>query len=387
MKTDAWILESAHPETEHELTHLKLGVIELNKLGPEDVLVEPIYGCWEGNMGHAVDRNPIDICAARKENKIVIGNSGVVRVLESGGHLPGINTGQIYLLFSGDTRQTTLYSYPIKAYGYDAAGTLGLLAKKTIVHFKQLFPIPPNTQFSLKQWAAFSLRYITAWGNWKVAHKTYRAMVSEEEAPHPPVWGWGGGVSLALLQLAKNAGYDTMMIGSNVTRLKTIEHLGINTLNRYQFSDLDCRPEYINQSKEHKERHLVAEKIFLNIIKERTNGHGVAIFADLIGEPVLKASLKALARPGVLTTAGWKQGMNISYLRATACIQWQAYIHTHYGSLTDAFKAIEYGEKNSWMPPITEDDPVYSWNDINKLIDDFRQGKTNYFPIYQVNAY
>jgi NADPH:quinone reductase-like Zn-dependent oxidoreductase len=384
MKVDAWILEPAKTDNK-DLTQLKKGMIELKELGPKDVLVEPIYGCWEGNMGHAVDRNPIDICIARKENQVVIGNAGVVRVLKTGSHLPGINPGQIYMLFSGDTRELPRYNYPIKAYGYDSAGTLGLLAKQTIVHWQQLLPIPTNTRFSLKQWAAFSLRYVTAWGNWKVAHQTYRSMVSEEEAPHPPVWGWGGGVSLATLQLAKAAGYSTTLIASNSNRLSLIETLGINTLDRNQFTDLDYQATLINPSKEQKSRYKHAERTFLNLVKEKTNDHGVAIFVDLIGEPVLKATIKALARPGVLTTAGWKKGMHISYLRATACIQWQAYIHTHYGSLNDAQHAMAYGEANGWMPPIQPDEPIYQWEQVNELLHDFCNGSTNYFPIYQVN--
>ena len=56
--------------------------IELPVLGPEDLIVEPLHGCWEGNMTHAVARDPIDVCAARAEDAIVLGNAGAVRVVD-----------------------------------------------------------------------------------------------------------------------------------------------------------------------------------------------------------------------------------------------------------------------------------------------------------------
>ena len=47
--------------------------------------------------------------------------------------------------------------------------------RKTILHETQIIPIPVSSPLSLEQWAAFSLRYITAWANWRVA---WRASVN-----------------------------------------------------------------------------------------------------------------------------------------------------------------------------------------------------------------
>lgn len=385
MKVEAWLLEKGPPDTKYVPATLRKGVIDLGELGSEEVLVEPIYGCWEGNMGHAVDRNPIDVCITRRENKVVIGNAGVVRVLKTGGHFPDIHPGQIYMLFSGDTTQLPRYSYPLKAYAYDSGGTVGLLAKQTKVHYKQLFAIPTNSRFSLKHWAAFSLRYVTAWGNWKVAQQTYRSMVSIEDEPKPTVFGWGGGVSLAMLQLAKNSGFDAALIASNEERLNLIHKLGLVGVDRKQFPHLDYRFMLNNPSREEKANYIASERKFLEIVKEKTHGIGVSIFIDLIGEPVLKATIKALARPAVLTTAGWKGGMNISYMRAIECQLWHAHIHTHYGSMKDAKDAIQYGETEHWMPPLGDHERVYQWTEINELLEDYRANNTNYFPIYEIN--
>ncbi|QEY50961.1 quinone oxidoreductase family protein [Legionella longbeachae] len=381
MKVEAWILERAPKPA-----LLKKGTIELASLNADSVLVEPLYGCWEGNMGHALKRNPIDICAARNEDRVVIGNAGVVRALKTGNSASSIIPGEIYILFSGDTGSLPRFNYPLKAHGYDSHGTVGLLAKQTIVHYKQLLPIPENTRFSLLQWAAFSLRYITAWGNWKVASQTYRAMVSEKEEPNPSVWGWGGGVSLAILQLAKAAGYKTALIASNSSRLNLIEQLGITAIDRNSFLRLNSHLEWDPSSKKFSEEYVQAEKSFLQLVKEYTNGYGVSVFVDLIGEPILKATIKALSRPGVLTTAGWKEGMHVSYLRALACMQWHAYIHTHYASLTDAYDAIRYAEQNAWLPPLEPQQKIYSWEEINLLAEDYLNGHTDYFPLFSIQA-
>ena len=44
-----------------------------------------------------------------------------------------------------------------------AAADRSVLARQTKMHQKQLIPIPKNTTWPLEQWAAFSLRYVTAW--------------------------------------------------------------------------------------------------------------------------------------------------------------------------------------------------------------------------------
>jgi len=42
-----------------------------NNTTDQEVLVESLYGCWEGHMAHALDRKPVDICHQR--NRIVTG--------------------------------------------------------------------------------------------------------------------------------------------------------------------------------------------------------------------------------------------------------------------------------------------------------------------------
>jgi hypothetical protein len=57
---EAWVLyqgENSVPEP----AKLKKELFTFSNITAEEVLVEPIYGCWEGNMTHALQRQPIDL--------------------------------------------------------------------------------------------------------------------------------------------------------------------------------------------------------------------------------------------------------------------------------------------------------------------------------------
>lgn len=75
ISTEAWTLSSAarHPDR-GELVREQF---TFSDAGANEVMAKPIYGCLEGNMLHALMRDPIDICQARKEAVVVVGNSGL----------------------------------------------------------------------------------------------------------------------------------------------------------------------------------------------------------------------------------------------------------------------------------------------------------------------
>lgn len=385
IKTMAWILyRGCIPQGAEapEIAELKQETFTIPDLTEQEVLVEPIYGCWEGNMSHAIARHPIDICWRRGEEKVVIGNSGVVRVLKPGLSVTDFNEGDLCLVFCNG--EWDKYGYPIKIYAYDTPGTIGLLARQTKLHEKQLIRIPARTRYTLRQWAAFSLRYITAWANWKVAYGSWRLQISEKDYPEPFVWGWGGGVTFAELTLARLFNCQVAMVASNDERLKLLEQMDVFPVDRRRFRALHFDEERYKSDSAYKEAYKSAEDMFLNIVQEHTRGAGVSIFIDHIGSPVFRATLKALARPGIITTAGWKGGMNLSTIRAIECMNWNTHVHTHYARLADAMEAVQFAEANEWAPP--ECGSVYSWDDLPRLAHDYDQGNiSSYFPIYQIN--
>ncbi|HUK92239.1 MAG TPA: zinc-binding alcohol dehydrogenase family protein [Blastocatellia bacterium] len=384
--TEAWVLHRGTKSGVQEQSAtggLRRELFEIPDISDGEVLAEPIFGCWEGNMSHAVQRNPIDICELRGEDKIIIGNSGVVRVLKTGRDVKTLQEGDLCILVGTAVRDR--FGYMKKAPGYDAPNTYGNLAKLTKYPATDLALIPKNTKHSLQQWASFSLRYITAWANWETAYGCFRTMLSEEEYPSPFVWGWGGGCTLAELELAKAFGCRPAMIASHDDRLSLIERAGIEPIDRRGFKHLDFNEKKYRADPEFKQAYDNDEKSFLSTVREKTDGAGVSIFIDYIGSAVVRATLKALGSPGVITTAGWKSGMSVSTVRAIECINWHIHVHTHYARDTQIPRAIQYGEENGWMPEV--ESKIYAWDEISTLAKEYGEGKvSSYFPVYQVNS-
>ena len=352
-------------------------------IGEHEVLAETIYGSWEANMTHAVQRQPVDICRQRGEEKVVIGNAGVVRILRAGNGVNSVTEGDLCMVFCNGVWDR--FGYPEKIFAYDAPNTVGLLARRTKLHEKQIIPIPKNSRHSLEQWAAFSLRYVTAWANWKKAYGCWRSQFEEVEAPPLFVWGWGGGVSLAELALAKHFGAQVAMTSSDDRRLETIRRMGIEPVDRRLFIDLDMDEARYDADADFRKAYQKSEEVFLSIVKEQTQGMGASIFIDYIGAPVFRATLKALSRQGIITTAGWKKGMKTSTIRAVECMKWHTHVHTHYAPYWQGLESVSFAEASGWLPAI--DSKIYGFDEIPQLAQDYAAGKTaTYFPIFQVNA-
>ncbi|RBL90381.1 MDR/zinc-dependent alcohol dehydrogenase-like family protein [Chitinophaga flava] len=379
--TEAWILNSGYGNTEPGL--LMREEMNLGVLLPDEVLIHPIYGCWEGNMHHAIMRDPVDICMQRKEDKIVLGNAGVVKVIDTGKNVKDLKPGDVCMLFCNAISDK--YGYPEKILAYDAPNTYGLLSRQSKVSRHTLIPIPPHSGFSLKQWAAFSLRYVTAWANWKVALKCWQSQMGDVPVENEFVISWGGGVCLAELELAKNYGFNVAMITSLNERKESLEQAGIITVDRRGFPHLHYDQERYTNDEAYKKNYRTSEKLFLEKINEITGGAGAAIFIDNIGLSVYRATLKALSRQGVIATSGWKWGMELSHLRAIESINRHIHVHTHYAKHTEAIEAMEYALRNNWMPQV-DVDYVYEWDEIPRLCSDYATGNLiSYFPLYKIN--
>jgi NADPH:quinone reductase-like Zn-dependent oxidoreductase len=382
VKTDAWVLYAGEKGAPPKPAKLVRETFEFDDPAPDYALVTPLFGCMEGNMGHALDRRPIDVPLQRREEKIVIGNAGLVRVGKCGPKVDTVKEGDLAIVFCNG--QPDAYGYPNKIFAYDDPGTIGVLAKTSKMRRDQLIAIPENTKHSLEAWAAFSLRYVTAWSNWELAYGTLRLLVGEDELPRPYVWAWGGGVCLGELALAKHWGCDATQIASTDDRLANIRELGIRSLDRREFSDLYFSKKKFRHDEAYTEKYLAAEQLFMKKVEEITGGSMVNIFLDFVGVPVLRATLKALAREGVMATAGWKEGMMIETVRATECIMRHQHVHTHYARYKQGVAAVEFAEKNDWLPPV--DPHVYDYDEVPRMFADYKAGKLGWFPVYKVNG-
>lgn len=382
--TEAWVLyQQDKDNADSSSTPLKRDLFTFPDITAEEVLVEPIYGCWEANMSHALHRQPIDICRQRKEAAVVIGNSGVVRVLRPGAAVTGVKEGELCLLDGNITKDR--HGYTIKVLAYDAPNTIGLLAKQTKLPSHCLIPLPKDSTFTAQEWAAFSVRYLTAWDNWKVAWGCWRSQMPDLAPEEVHVWGWGGGVSLAQLALARHGGCQTAMIGSTDQRLELIRQMGIQPINRSHFAELSFDEHRYRSDPGYRARYMDAEGRFLALVEQYTQRDGVSIFIDNIGSPVFRATLKALGRQGVIATSGWKHGMKLSILRGLECINRHIHVNTHGSRDTEARKAVQAAEAMNWRPPVAGH-KVYKWEEIPQLAQAYDAGQVeSYFPLFEVN--
>lgn len=356
--TEAWVLNQSKD------TPLSIESITFSELSPEEVLIKPMYGCFEGNMLHALERTPINICTERNEKKIVLGNAGVVEVQEIGSKVDNVKKGQYCIYFCNG--ESDDYGFPEKIAGYDCVGSIGLLAKLTKAKQSQLIPIPEDTKISLQQWAAFSLRYITAWSNWKVAYSCFLSQMDSVKPNEINVVAWGGGVSLAELSLANHFGCNTFMVSSKKDTLETIKRSNIHPIDRTQFSKGNFESE------------------FLAYLDDITNKKRASIFVDNIGGSLFNLTLKSLSRQGVLATSGWKNGAVTPFVRSLECIHRHIFVHTHYAKYEEGVKAVDFAYKNHWVPELSSTE--YTWKELPKLIEDYQTGNIDtYFPIFSVN--
>jgi NADPH:quinone reductase-like Zn-dependent oxidoreductase len=375
---DAWLLRKRAPDAPL-LATLERATIDIGAMAPDEAVVAPLYGCWEANMSHARQRLPVDICAKRGEDAVVIGNAACVRVLEVGDAVTEVVPGELAMLHSAG--RTDRHGYMTHALGYDAPGQMGCVATRMRLKGRQLVALSPDSRLSPMQWAAFAVRYVTAWANWRVALPVARAFRDADVQPALHVWGWGGGTTLAELDLARRQGHDCAMVSGRDANLDAIAQLGIAAVDRREFGTLYHDPE----ANGHDLRaNRMAERAFLAAVRERTDGEGVHVFVDYIGEPVWRATRRVLAREGVVTTAGWKQGMKLDFLRASECIGHRQFIHTHYARRQDAVDAVAFAEADGWAPGPPP--RVYGFDEIPELIEDYEAGRAGYFPCFAIAA-
>jgi NADPH:quinone reductase-like Zn-dependent oxidoreductase len=166
----------------------------------------------------------------------------------------------------------------------------GTVADYVVVPAENLAPIPPAMPWP--QAAAFSLATLTAW----------RMLVTRarlEAGETLLIWGIGGGVALAALQIAKLIGARTIVTSGSNAKLEVARGLGADVALNHHNSD------------------VVAE------VKQHTGGRGADVVADSAGEETWVRSLRALRRGGRLVVCGATTGPMVSLdLRRLFWHQW-----------------------------------------------------------------
>jgi NADPH:quinone reductase-like Zn-dependent oxidoreductase len=166
----------------------------------------------------------------------------------------------------------------------------GTAAELVVLPAQNLVAIPPAMPWP--QAAAFSLATLTAW---RMLATRARLVAGETVL----IWGIGGGVAVAALQIAKLIGARAIVTSGSEPKLDMARGLGADiTLN-------------------HKSADVVAE------VKQHTGGRGADVVVDSVGEETWAASLRAVRRGGRLVVCGATSGPMVSLdLRRLFWHQW-----------------------------------------------------------------
>src|SRR5262249_43588275 len=129
ISTEAWVLHKGPVDAPPGFQgQFKREEFSFPDISDEEVLAEPLYGCWEGNMTHAITRDPVDICRLRREDAVVIGNAGLVRVKRTGNRVKTVKEDDLAIVTP--IGATDPHGYLTKVTAFDAPNTMGLLAKQ-----------------------------------------------------------------------------------------------------------------------------------------------------------------------------------------------------------------------------------------------------------------
>jgi NADPH:quinone reductase-like Zn-dependent oxidoreductase len=168
------------------------------------------------------------------------------------------------------------------------------------------------------QAAAFSLATLTAW-----RMLTTRARLESGETVL--IWGIGGGVALAALQVARLLGARSIVTSGDDGKLDAARKLGADHAINYTRSD-------------------VAQEV-----RSFTEGRGADVVVDSVGEQTWKATLRSLRRGGRLVVCGATTGPIVSLdLRRLFWHQW-SFLGSTLGSRREYAEIVKLaGEGKLW---------------------------------------
>jgi NADPH:quinone reductase-like Zn-dependent oxidoreductase len=152
----------------------------------------------------------------------------------------------------------------------------GTLAELVVLPEPNVRKIPRPASFEVA--AAYPLATLTAW---RMLHTRARVRASDEVL----IWGIGGGVALAALQICKNVGARVWVTSSSEAKLERAKSLGAD-VTLLHGPNIDVGRE----------------------IRSRTGKRGVDVIIDNVGQATFAQSLGALGKRGRLVTCGGTSG-------------------------------------------------------------------------------
>jgi NADPH:quinone reductase-like Zn-dependent oxidoreductase len=184
---------------------------------------------------------------------------------------PGQGCGHCRACFRGDDPACPNYEIP----GEHGQGGFAEFAKADARHI-----IPLSDSWSLAEWAATPLVFLTAW---HMLHWHGKVMPGDDVL----VQAAASGVGSAAIQIAKAAGARVFATAGNAEKVQLAKRLGADVVINYR------------------------EEKFSEVVLKETQKRGVDIIVEHIGFDVWKDSLRCLAHGGRLVTCGATSGPQV----------------------------------------------------------------------------
>jgi NADPH:quinone reductase-like Zn-dependent oxidoreductase len=209
----------------------------------------------------------------------VVGSDACGDVESVGADVTNVSVGDLVIVNPGLSDRTCAYcqagDHPLcvkfKVMGEHVPGTA---AEYIVVPATNVRAIPRSTDAAVA--AAFPLATLTAW---RMVHTRARVQRGERVL----IWGIGGGVAIAALQICKQIGAEVWVTSSSPAKLERARKCGADhTLSTS--SDVG------------------------RVIREATGKAGVDVVIDNVGEATWEHSLRALGKRGRLVTCGATSG-------------------------------------------------------------------------------
>ncbi len=210
----------------------------------------------------------------------VLGSDGAGVVERVGSAVTSVRAGDRVIINPGVSDRTCEYcldgEQPLcPRYSILGEHRPGTLAELVVVPEWNLRALPEAVSF--EQGAAFTLATLTAW-----RMVVTRARVRPGDTVL--IWGIGGGVALAALQIVKMIGATAWVTSGSDEKLARARALGADHVINHRGVDVG------------------------RLLREATGKRGVDVVVDSVGEATWKQSLGALGRRGRLVTCGATSG-------------------------------------------------------------------------------
>jgi NADPH:quinone reductase-like Zn-dependent oxidoreductase len=274
----------------------------------------------------------------------VLGSDGMGVVDSVGSAVTSVSAGDTVLINPGISDRTCHYcltgDQPL-CLDYAILGEQrpGTLAEFVVVPEVNVARIPATSDEA--EAAGFTLATLTAW----------RMLVTRADlqpGEHVLIWGIGGGVALACLQIAKLIGAHVTVTSSSDDKLARARDLGADDTINYVGVDVGRE------------------------MRRRTQKRGVNVVVDTVGEATWSQSLGALGKKGRLVTCGGTSGpMVTTDVRRLFWNQWSI-LGSTMGSESEFQAIVAHFNAGRLRPPV---DSVYPLADGREAFERMQNGE------------